>query len=56
MNNVNKNVVNYCRADNKVINYECIGCSFYKKIDLEIHQYLNTLYPNLDTAYLKESF
>lgn len=56
MINRNEKIINYCRADNKMISYECPECSFFRRIDSEVHQYLNILYSDLDTAYLKESF
>lgn len=41
--NNNDKRVNYCRADNKVINFKCPDCSFFKEIEADIYNFFYTL-------------
>ena len=41
--NNNDKRVNYCRADNKVIDFKCPDCSFFKKMDEDIYNFFSYL-------------
>lgn len=34
-----ENKINYCKADNKQLNFECPSCSFFKRMDEDIYNF-----------------